>query len=374
MKLLFIFFEELKPSNGVSKKVLAQCGGLRANGIEVDLLSLKSIHGELVAILNGDSIYSYGNDKFKYLRLLVDFAYIVKYVKDNHVDAVYARFSRTNPLMILLYKALKRDNVKVLLEIPTYPYDAEKADKKPLFLFLYKTLLFKIDVITRNFLKYYIDRVISVQNYDTIFGVPTVKISNAVNLRNIPIRKRKEHEGYNLIAVAQLGDWHGYDRLIEGMGQYYKNGGKDVVHFYIIGNNDSVINDYKKIVTRYGIEHYVHFEGPKEGKELDAYFDSADFAIGSIGGHRKGLTDAKPLKCVEYAARGIPFIYSENNSDFDNCSFVRKVSQDDSPINVNNLILSLNNIMVEPETMRKYVEDNLTWDNQMKKIVNEIAG
>mgnify|MGYP000644641746 CR=1 FL=1 len=40
-------------------------------------------------------------------------------------------------------------------------------------------------------------------------------------------------------------------------------------------------------------------------------FEQADFAIGSLGRHRSGITHIKTLKNREYAARGLAFTYSE---------------------------------------------------------------
>lgn len=46
--------------------------------------------------------------------------------------------------------------------------------------------------------------------------------------------------------------------------------------------------------------------------------------IASLGRHRNGITRIKTLKNREYAARGIPFVYSENDSDFDGMPYVMK--------------------------------------------------
>ena len=51
--------------------------------------------------------------------------------------------------------------------------------------------------------------------------------------------------------------------------------------------------------------------GPQHDQQLDAMFEQADFAIGSLGRHRSGITHIKTLKTSEYAARGLAFTYSE---------------------------------------------------------------
>ena len=102
---------------------------------------------------------------------------------------------------------------------------------------------------------------------------------------------------------------------------------------------------------------------------MNGYFDMSDLAIGSLGCHRKGLIDAKPLKCVEYAARGIPFIYSDKNSDFDECPFVLKIPQDESPVNIDVILKFFYNTKILPDEMRSYVRNSLTWDVQMKRVL-----
>ena len=105
---------------------------------------------------------------------------------------------------------------------------------------------------------------------------------------------------------------------------------------------------------------------------MESYFDIADLAIGGLAAHRKGVYEGKALKCVEYAARGIPFIYSDINTDFDNCSFIKRVSQDDTPIDVNELLAFIEEQKTSPAEIRQFVADNLTWDIQMRKVLDEI--
>ena len=68
------------------------------------------------------------------------------------------------------------------------------------------------------------------------------------------------------------------------------------------------------------------------GKELDELFDLADFAIGSLARHRSHIDKIKTLKNREYAARGIPFIYSETDEDFDRMPYILKAPADESAI------------------------------------------
>lgn len=63
-------------------------------------------------------------------------------------------------------------------------------------------------------------------------------------------------------------------------------------------------------------------------------FNQCDFGIGSLGRHRSGIDKIKTLKNREYAARGIPFIYSETDEDFEQMPYVLKAPADESPIDI----------------------------------------
>lgn len=78
--------------------------------------------------------------------------------------------------------------------------------------------------------------------------------------------------------------------------------------------------------------------GPLHGEELDEQFERADFAIGSLGRHRSGITEIKTLKNREYAARGFAFTYSETDADFDAMPYVWKVLQMSRRVDVPKLI------------------------------------
>ena len=69
----------------------------------------------------------------------------------------------------------------------------------------------------------------------------------------------------------------------------------------------------------------------RHGEELDELFEQADMGIGSLARHRSGITHIKTLKNREYAARGLPFIYSEMDSDFEGKPYILKAKADGKP-------------------------------------------
>jgi hypothetical protein len=179
--------------------------------------------------------------------------------------------------------------------------------------------------------------------------------------------------------VAEVHIWHGFDRLMTGLGEYYKNTPNPrQVFFHVVGgvhpfdmNGDSgKVEGFKSIIERYGIQDKVIFHGQLFGEELDRVFNQSCFAIGSLGRHRSGITVIKTLKNREYATRGIPFIYSETDSDFDNQPYVLKALPDESPINVRQILDFIDTHHFQPQDIRRTVE-HLTWKIQMKKVIDE---
>ena len=76
------------------------------------------------------------------------------------------------------------------------------------------------------------------------------------------------------------------------------------------------------------------------------------------------------MKNREYATRGIPFIYSEIDSDFEDKPYIIKALPDESPIDIRQIVDFIDSHDFNPAAIRKTVE-NLTWKIQMKRVVDE---
>ena len=80
----------------------------------------------------------------------------------------------------------------------------------------------------------------------------------------------------------------------------------------------------------------------------------------------------KSLKNREYAARGIPFVYSERDSDFDPMPYVLKAPADDTPLDITALLGWLDTADRTPEYIRTTIEGRLSWERQMQKVMTEM--
>ena len=119
------------------------------------------------------------------------------------------------------------------------------------------------------------------------------------------------------------------------------------------------------------MESYVVLHGKKHGNEIYDIFDQCDFGIGSLGRHRVGIEHIKTLKNREYAAKGIPFAYSETDTDFDNRPYVLKMPADETAINIDKIIEFYRKQTETPMQIRNSIQD-LSWKNQMKRVIDSV--
>lgn len=373
-KLLYIVFQAVNKQSGIQKKISSQINSLNNLGFDTTLSYLS---------VDSDNKYSgrqIGNSIHeKYKRSLffaarwkwrIKFSALVDYCHKEGVNVVYIRYIHNcNPFFLNFLKRIRKRNILILLEIPTYPYDNEYFQSK-----LVVRLAKWVESYCRRFMRYYVHRVVTFSDDKVIFGIPTLQIDNATSIikpRNIKFVKERK---IDLIAVSSMLFWHGYDRLLEGLHLYYSNKPIITVVFHVVGDINTIeAIRYKKLVKEYNLDNYVVFYGFLSNNELDSVFENSDIGIGCLGIHRKGIQSCKSLKNREYCARGIPFIYSESDPTFDNQEFVYRVSHDDSPIDVKAIVDFYRKLKYSSNEIAAFAENNLTWDKQMSIISTWIS-
>ena len=379
MKILFLIFHGFSEHSGISKKIHYQIKGLQENGHEVHVCTYSlNKQGNRIRYIDNQILEDFGNGKFASLKKRICYQSIVRYAQNEHIDFVYARsFHNANPFTIRLFKSLKKAGIKSVIEIPTYPYDQEYVgfSKK-------ERLELKIDQLFRRQLAKQTDRIVTFTDDSFIFGQKTICISNGVDFDSIPLKQTSNNfpKELHLIGVAEVHYWHGFDRLIHGMGEYYSHPHKTEVYFHIIGGigpsemyNSQHAPGFHELIEKYHLVPYVLFHGQLFGEKLDNYFNQCDFAIGSLARHRSGITTIKTLKNREYAARGIPFIFSEDDKDFNDKPYIIKVLANETPISIQEIIEFQNNFNILPMDIRNSIQ-NLSWKEQMRKVIEVING
>lgn len=260
---------------------------------------------------------------------------------EKDTDILY--FRRIEPSVKMLRKLheLKRinPNIKMIMEIPTYPFGAEEKDAVSL-----KTKVNRL--IGETLLKRYVDRIVLIAQQippKKLYGIPVLNVNNGIDFSNITVRKTDalHNEGIHLVCVSGCFFWHGYDRIIEGMHRYYtQDEAVDDVYLHVVGEG-VCLSEYKELADKYGLtDKYVFFYGRKVGKELDEIFDKCDIALESLGAHRKEIYMSSSLKTREYAAKGIP-IASAVKIDIQNektKQYILMLPADEEPVSIEEII------------------------------------
>ena len=377
MKALFLMFHGFDKANGISKKIHYQVKALKECGLDVRTCYYQTTpNGERRWIIDDEVIADFGTGFTAKIWKRVYYSPITEYVRREKIEFIYMRsFHNASPFTLQLVRKLKRMGAKVVMEIPTYPYDSEYAGFP-----LVTRLGIQVDKVFRKTLAKHVNAIVTFSDYHCIFGQRTIQISNGVDFDSIPLKKTvsKNTSVIHLLGVAEVHYWHGYDRLIEGLGKYYQNPANTTVFFHIAGGIwKSEMHDsqhapgFYELINKYHIEKYVIFHGQKMNEELDELFNEADFAIGSLARHRSGIDKIKTLKNREYAARGIPFAYSETDGDFDKMPYILKVPADESPIDIHRLIRFYMELDLSPRKIRDSIK-NLSWKEQMMKVINNL--
>lgn len=291
----------------------------------------------------------------------------------ENIDYIYIRKPFIDKSFIKELKRIKRikPNLKIIMELPTYPYDKEiTANIGNIFILLKEK-------IWRKKLYKYIDRIATYSQDDSIFNIKTLKISNGIDTKDIKVKKNKTKKEINIIAVASFSRWHGYDRFIEGMGKYYESYNGEPIYLHLVGDGQE-LEIYKGLVKKYNLGDKVIFHGRQTGDNLDQIYDNCDIALDAMGRHRSGVFYNSSLKGKEYAAKGIPSISGvETELDYaKGFKYYFRVPADESYIDICEVIKFYNEIYKNDESylevineIREYAEQNFDIRHCLEPII-----
>lgn len=332
-KLLYYTTKDMTDSGvGINNKIREQIECFEKNGYAVDAVYRRN-EKELVIKRKGLEHI------LKTLQIrpykVLSSAILSGFVKKQTYDAVYIRYVYCDREFLRLLKECRKNCQHVAVEIPTYPYDEELKGT------LENKVLLLLDRIYRQYMRKYVDRIITFSEDTEIFGIPTIRTMNGLNFENVPVARRDQEymDRINLIAVAAHAMWHGYDRILAGLAEYYNRGGERNILFHVVGEGPE-LERYKQMVCDNNLDEHVTFYGTLRGEALDKVYNMCDIAAASFGFHRIGLTLASNLKSREYAAKGLPVVSGVDIDIFNGklSKYCCKVPYDDSPVDMNVIV------------------------------------
>lgn len=300
MKILYLSTWDFTKaeSDGVCKKIYSQITVFEKNGYEVDFIYIKE--GKILYREKGvlREIGTVGN-----IKKTLAYNKMYKELKYKKYDWIYNRYGMMDTFYYRMLKRLHRNGARILIEIPTYPYAGERPNG-----ILYK-LLFIWDKIYQDKLKDIIDRIVTYSKDEFIFNIPTIQVENGIDLLKTTVAEvtGQLNDTIDLMMVAYMQPYHGYERLLSGLKNYYDNLGQRNIHCHFVGEGSEKCV-YEDLTNQYGLWDHVTFYGSLYGERLNGVFDICDIGICSLGGYKKQMFLSSELKSREFLAKGLPII------------------------------------------------------------------
>ncbi|MBA6222888.1 glycosyltransferase family 4 protein [Colwellia sp. MB02u-18] len=294
-------------------------------------------------------------------------------------EIIYIRFSDfLFPFIFLFLCYLRVKGKKVIVDVPTPRIicikEMEVNIKKPFFKLLRKTLSY----ISSSWVLFPSNLIIQYADEHLWFSYgtrkKTLKMGNGILIdNNIPLaNKEGVQNSINMIAVAQLADWHGYDRLIQAMA--IVSGTSSInYNLTVVGEGESLYK-LKELTNSLKLKNII-FTGRLVGDDLNNAFENKHVGIASLGLYRIGLHEASVLKTREYMARGLPVITAGNDPDFpSDCGFRFSVSNSSE---IDSLVCCLKSLPLKlrdlsQSDIRSYAKVNLSIESKLKVILEAL--
>ncbi|MGL5382363.1 MAG: glycosyltransferase [Culicoidibacterales bacterium] len=363
LKILFLthHYNDEYAKTGIGKKITDQFNTL-SNYFEEAYISCAD--GKKCYIKNTEYAINYNNrfDKRKKMLTL-----LLNLIFEKKITHIYIRYTHFADASFIDFLKKIHGKVKILLEIPTYPYDGEYK-----FELNKKYLSFTIEKKYRKKMKKYIDYVVTFSSDKEIFDIPCINISNGINFSDIQFRKtKKETKKIVFTSISSCDYWHGIDRFLNSLNQYVEQNPTEKIKFNIVGEGSETPKLKQIVQTSENLSKVVVFHGFKSGKELDEIYNETDIGIGCLGNHRKGIYTIQALKNKEYAAKGLPMIFSEDDPGLRGKEYVYRATHDEELIDIADLIQWYQKLTITPEEIRESVKE-FSWENQMKIVIDKI--
>lgn len=365
-------------SLGISAKVMSQARASEEAGHDVYISKDYGCVTEIVRPCSGEVVAAFTQEGVCARRR--KYAFLADWALDNGIEAVIIRFDHLDSVFCAFSRRLRSSGIVLAVEFPTFPFELERDARHKRLLESHRYMSYvahrayaRVESYRAKHAPRYFDYSITYLDDECIWDVPNITYDNGIDLKSIPLRKRRAPDGVvRLLAVAKFSPHHGVDRLIRGLAVYK---GQRPVRITLVGvgaENPKL----ERLVSELGLEGEVVFAGAATGDRLNTFFDEADIAVGSLGLHRIGISLGSTMKAREYCARGIPFIYSFPEKGFKgNESFTLLLPNDDGPIAIEEVVDFADriaaNLEVESE-MRHFAEEHFDWKVQMDKVLKII--
>lgn len=169
----------------------------------------------------------------------------------------------------------------------------------------------------------------------------------------------------HMCAVAMFAFWHGYERLLNSLADYYKGINAAPVErqrqiFLHFAGDGKEAENYRSLAEKLGISDHVYFYGRLDNIALRDLYNRVDIGLCSFGGYKKNVNSSSELKSREYLAAGLPIVTGIHLDLLDYPEFrdyILEFPNDPSPVDMNKIIDFYDRLNLKsPEEARKIAE------------------
>lgn len=374
-KKIFLYMNYFKDdvSIGITKKINAQIKTLQRMGLDVTYTSYVD-DGAVIINNLGEIVYrkKYLVKSKKYERFNRRFL-LIKTVREyleksgDKFDFAYLRWHTFDKTFLKMLNLFKKSGATSIIEAHAWTPDRKATS-------LISRYQIAMDNRYSKYAKKYVSLVAGMSEYEQIWDINTVKIDNAVDLESIlPRQWIKNNDCFRIISVSNEYSYHGYDRLLKGIRNYYDAGGTRKIEVHFVG---VFMEPTKKLCDELDLNDKIHFHGKMFGKELDILYNNCDFGIGALAHHRIGMYSGSSLKTKEYFAKGLPFVYGWKEPAFDETyPYALRIELCEDPIDMNQIFAfydRIENDMNMIDNMRNFAKEHYSWENEFKKVFDAL--
>lgn len=368
MKGIFYCALSLTPNEGISKKIYAQAAAISSSLGKCTLIS-KEQSGSATSIVE----FIDGQIETSNIKQISAIDYLKLQAESSGVDYLYVRhLNIPNFRMLSVLKIAVNRNIKIIYEIPTYPFFYEQiASSRKKVRAIAKVAL---NVVYLPCAYRYCDTVAAVVS-DTTVHKPNkmIEVTNAADANSIQITNYSAlpSDVFRIGAVGTLYPYHGYDRVLYGLSQCGEQIDGIPVEFHIIGESQTTC-DLENLANKLNLKR-VTFHGKKNSDELNEMFSQYHVGVGCLALFRKHANVDTSLKIIEYWDRGLPSVSCGRVPiDKEYRDTVIEVPADESPIDIRSIFEQCKS--VSPNhlfDLARYSRARYTWENIMSTLLGK---
>lgn len=266
----------------------------------------------------------------------------ISFIYKHRPTFLYIRYPRADPICTILLMAAKiiSKKIKIVYEIPTYPFEKEIDNN-----FRLRALTLKFgEKIFRPLVSELISAYAVIAFKENAFGKKSIHIENGVPESRGIILPGNYLTTCNLVFVANFNDSnrrHGLDRLIAGLRNFLDSRNsleEKLVVLHVVGNIEPSSKIFS-LLEKSELSRFVKFYGKLSYDQLTELYSAMHVGIGCLAFHRIGVSHTSALKEREYLSFGLPVVSSSDDYLLgEQFPYRLRVPADDSPVFIDGIL------------------------------------